>query len=317
MSEVTIYLADPQIQPEQIEAIRRTLPAGWALVDRPETAIAILTENVDVRETLLQQAPRARLILRLDTGQAAVDSTAIPVVNVSNTGLIGVAEHVVALILALSRQLLWVARSTATHAWVPGKDVPILTSQKKYTYNWIGLEKSGAVYGKKAGIVGFGHIGRAVASRLRPFGMRLLYTDLKRLEPPQEKKLGVQWRELDDLLRESDFVTLHLRFVEGPGGNENMFGGQQFARMKPSAYFINTSRGRLVDEAALVEALRARTIAGAGLDVFRYEPLPPDDPLLALAGDHVILTAHTAGTYNPEAWQTIADEIVEQVRAVR
>jgi phosphoglycerate dehydrogenase-like enzyme len=316
MSETTIYLADPQIQKEQIEALRRALPAGWGLGDRPETAVAILTENVDVSQTLLHQAPRARLILCLDTGQACVASTPLPVVNLSNTGLIGVAEHVVALILALSRRLLWVARTAAAHAWVAGRDQPILTSQKKYTYNWIGLEQSGAIYAKKVGIVGFGHIGRAVASRLRPFGVRLLYTDLKRLEPQTEKELGVQWRQVDDLLRESDFVTLHLRFAEGPGGNENMFGAEQFALMKPSAYFINTSRGRLVDEAALVEALRARTIAGAGLDVFRYEPLPPDHPLLTLAGDNVILTAHTAGTYNPEAWQTIAEEIVEDVRAV-
>lgn len=316
MSETAIYLADPQIQKEQVEALRRALPDGWALADSPEAAVAILTENVDVTEAMLKHAPRVRLILRLDTGRAGVGSSTLPVVNLSNTGLIGVAEHVVALILALSRHLLWVARKAAAHEWVPGRDQPILTSQKKYTYNWIGLEKSDAIYAKKVGIVGLGHIGRAVASRLQPFGVRLLYTDLQRFDLRLEKELGVQWRELDELLQESDFVTLHLRFAEGPDGNENMFGPRQFALMKPRAYFINTSRGRLVDEAALVEALRSHTIAGAGLDVFRYEPLPPDHPLLSLAGDNVILTAHTAGTYNPEAWQTTAEEIIEHVSGV-
>jgi len=316
MDRLKIYQADPKIHAEQIAALQRTLPESWALVDRPEEAIAILTENVDVNEAMLKQAPRARLVLRLDTGEANIAPSTLAVVNLSNTGLIGVAEHVVALILTLSRHLLWVARKAAAHEWVPGRDQPILTNQKKYTYNWIGLEKSDAIYAKKVGIVGLGHIGRAVASRLRPFGVRLLYTDLRRFDPRQEKELGVQWRELDDLLRESDFVTLHLRFVEGPDGNENMFGVRQFALMKPSAYFINTSRGRLVDEAALVEALRSHKIAGAGLDVFHYEPLPPDHPLLSLAGDNVILTAHTAGTYNPEAWQTTAEEIVERVRDI-
>ncbi len=191
---------------------------------------------------------------------------------------------------------------------------PILTDQSKYTYNWIGLEDFGTLYGKTVGLIGLGLIGRATAARLRAFGMRLLYTQRTRLDPATEAALGVEWRTLDDLLAESDFVSLHHRFQEGPGGNDNHIGAREFARMKPTAYLINTARGRLVDEDALVEALRTGQIAGAGLDVFRYEPLPGDHPLLELAGDNVLLTPHTAGAPITEAWQTIAEELVEHVQ---
>jgi D-3-phosphoglycerate dehydrogenase len=316
MKKVIIYLADPQIGQEQIQTLVRNLPEGWALADQPDGAVAVLTENVDITTELLAKAAALRLILRLDTGRAQVVRTRIPVVELSNTGLVGVAEHVVTLILALSRRLLYVARQSAQANWVAGKDQPLLTSQREYAYNWIGLESSGAIYNKKVGIIGFGHIGRAVAQRLRPFNTRLLYYDLIRFPKTLERKYGVEYRHFDDLLKESDFVTLHLRFQEGVGGNENMFGARQFNLMKPTAYFINTSRGRMVDELALVEALKAGKISGAGLDVFQYEPLPKDHALLQLAGDNVILTAHTAGVYNPEAWQTTANEIIERVQKV-
>jgi phosphoglycerate dehydrogenase-like enzyme len=314
MSKVEIWLVDPQIRAEQVQTLQRSLPESWALTNQSERAVVILTENVDITAEMVKSAPAVRIILKLDTGKARVTRTRIPVVAISNTGLVGVAEHVVTLILALSRHLLQVARQTAAAEWAEGKDKPILTSQKIYTYNWINLASSGAIYNKKVGIVGFGHIGRAVAERLRPFRVQLFYHDLTRFGSSVERKYGVEYRSLDALLAESDFVTLHLRFKEGEDGNENMFGRREFELMKPTAYFINTSRGRLVDENALIDALQSGRIAGAGLDVFHYEPLPRDHPLLKLAGDNVILTAHTAGSFNPEAWQTTANEIVERVR---
>jgi phosphoglycerate dehydrogenase-like enzyme len=310
-----IAIVDPAICDEQVAAIRAALPAGWSLLDGPAGATAILTENVDVTLQMLHQAgPGLRLVARLDTGTAAVAPTSAVVADLSNTGLVGVAEHAVTLMLALSRNLLWVARRTAAQQWAPGRDQPVLTDQRRYTYNWIGLEGSGCLYRKVVGIVGLGHIGRAVAARLRPFGVRLLYTDIVRLAPVEEARLGVCWRELDDLLRESDFVTLHHRFREGPGGNDRQFGAREYALMKPTAYFINTARGRLVDEDALADALRRGQIAGAGIDVFRYEPPRPDNPLVALAGDNVILTAHTAGAPMAEAWQTTAHELIERIQ---
>lgn len=314
---VKIFLADPAIRAEQINAVRAELPEGWEISPAAAGAAAILTENVDITPGMLAAAGETlRVVFRLDTGFAQVAPAKVPVIDLSNTGLIGVAEHVVTLMLALSRRLLWVAQKTAKAEWVEGKDQPILTDQRKYTYNWIGLPDSGALYRKKVGIVGLGHIGRAVAKRLLPFGMQLLYTDLNRFDSQTEASLGVSYRSMDDLLREADFVTLHLRYVDGPGGNENMFSAREFGLMKPTAYFINTSRGRMVDEAALVTALKTGQIAGAGLDVFHYEPLPKDSPLLALAGDQVIITPHVAGSYNVESWKTTAVEIIERLQAV-
>ena len=313
---VKLYLADAQIRAEQIEAIRSALHEGWSLADAPQGAVAILTENVDVSaEMLAATGPTLQIVFRLDTGQAKVAPTTARVLDLPNTGLTGVADHVVALILALSRRLLWAARRTAEQAWVEGRDQPILTDQRKYTFNWVGLPESGALYRKVVGVVGLGAIGREVVKRLKPFGAKLIYTDLQRLDAGVEAGLGVRWRELDDLLRESDFVTLHLRFQEGEGGNDGMFGRREFSLMKPAAYFINTSRGRVVDEDALVEALRSGQIAGAGLDVFRYEPLPAGHPLLELAGDNVILTPHVAGSPMPEAWAATAAEIIEQMQS--
>ena len=312
---ITIFVADPGIREGQINALRAALPDGWALTDVPAGASAILSENVDVSAEMLAAAGESlRFVALLTTGKASVADTSVPVLSYPNTAMSGVAELTVALILALSRQLFMVARKTRAQAWVPGSDKPILTDQQRYTYNWIGLSDFGTLYRKHVGIVGMGHIGRAVAERLRPFGLRLLYTQRHRLDPEREKELGVQWREMDDLLRESDFVTLHHRFQEGPGGNDGQFGRREFELMKPTAYFINTARGRLVDEEALVEALRSGQIAGAGLDVFRYEPLPPDHPLLELAGDNVILTPHVGGAPVTEAWEIIAQELIEHLQ---
>lgn len=311
-----IYLADSNIRSEQVKAIRNYLPTGWLLGDTPTRATAILTENVDISVDMLTAAGQSlRLIARLDTGQAAVASTDVPVVNLPHTSLVGVAEHAVMLIMALSRHLFWVTKQTTQQQWAAGRDEPILTDQQRYTYNWVDLQDFGTLYGKTAGLVGLGYIGRATAQRLRALGLRLLYTKRNRLDPAEEAQLGVQWRELDDLLRESDFVSLHHRFQAGPDGNDKHIGARAFELMKPTAYLINTARGRLVDEDALVEALRSGQVAGAGLDVFRYEPLPNNHPLWELVGDNVILTPHIGGAPVTEAWQIVAEKLVENIQA--
>jgi len=313
-----IFIADPTIRAEQIEAIRDRLPVGWSLVKEAAGASAILTENSDVPPALLAAAGgNLRLIARLDTGSAQIAAEAgVPIVDLPNTALIGVAEHTVMLIMALSRHLLTVVRQTNAQQWLPERSQPVLTDQRRYTYNWIGLQEWGTLYGKTAGLIGLGLIGRATAARLRGFGMRLLYTQRHRLDPHTERHLGVQWRALDDLLAESDFVSLHHRFQEEPEGNDKHIGVRELALMKPTAYLINTARGRLIDEDALVAALQRGQIAGAGLDVFRYEPLPADSPLFALAGDNVILTPHVAGAPLTDAWAMIAQELIEHLHFI-
>ena len=317
MTHVRIYLADPMMRSEQLAAIRRQLPEGWLLTSEPEGADAILTENVGVTDEMVAAAGASlRLVARLDTGSAQLpDDLPVPVVDLPNTALVGVAEHTILLMMVLSRHLLDVIARTGTQSWMPERSTPILTDQKKYTYNWIGVHDFGVLYRKTLGIVGLGLIGRAVAVRARAFGMRVLYTQRRRHDPALEASLGVTYCPLEELLAASDFVSLHHRFDETPEGNDRHFGAAEYAAMKPSAYFINTARGRLVDEDALVAALQSGEIAGAALDVFRYEPLPPDHPFFALAGDRLILTPHVAGAPIAEAWQTIAEELVERVGA--
>ena len=226
--------------------------------------------------------------------RAVPEDLAVALLDLPNTALVGVAEHTILLMMALSRQLFDVVDATQAQHWLPDRNEPILTDQRRYTYNWIGVEDFGVLYRKTLGIVGLGLIGRAVAQRARAFGMKLLYTQRSRLDPETEQALGVHWRSLDDLLMESDFVSLHHRFQDEPDGNDRHIGARELALMKPTAYLINTARGRLVDEDALVAALHSGQIAGAGLDVFRYEPLPPDHRFFELAGSRLILTPHVA-----------------------
>ncbi len=144
--------------------------------------------------------------------------------------------------------------------------------------------------GKKVGIVGFGYIGRLVAEKLSGFGVnRLVYDPF--VDADAVREAGCVPVDKETLFKDSDFVSLHARMSES---TKNMVGAKELALMKPTAYLINTARAGLIDEQALVEALKAKRIAGAGLDVFSFEPIKPDSELLTL--DNVTLTTHIAGT---------------------
>ena len=146
--------------------------------------------------------------------------------------------------------------------------------------------EGGGVSGKTLGIVGMGGVGRATAARARGFSMRILYYDPQRLDESDERALGATWVPLEQLLGESDFVSLHARLTPA---TRHMLGEREFELMKRTAYFINTARGPLVDEDALVRALTHGRIAGAGLDVFENEPRP--HPKL-LTMQNVVMTPH-------------------------
>ena len=312
MQHKTVVLLEDGISPEIIELVRSKIPEGWIIKNNPTDAEVIVTSNQDITRDVLRAAgSELGLIIKLVPGSAAIADTEVKVVEVGEPALFGVAEHVVALILALSRQLLYVTKRTKAQEWEPGKETPILTEQRKYTFNWIGLDDFGMIYGKTVGLVGFGYIGKEVAKRLLPFGVRILYYDIIRADPATEEQYGAEYRDLDSLLKESDFVSLHLKFT---GDNDKQFSHGEFGLMKPTAFFINTSRGRMVDEEALAEALAAKKIGGAGLDVFYYEPFQPDSPLLKVAGDNVILTPHVAGTPNAQAKTVVANDVIRLIR---
>jgi glyoxylate reductase len=166
----------------------------------------------------------------------------------------------------------------------------------------------GRVHGKTLGTIGLGAIGRGIARRAQGFGMRVLYTKRTRLSPEQERQWDVEYRSLHDLLRESDFVVLNATLH---AGTQHLIGPSELRLIKPSAYFINTARGPIVDEGALVEALKTGAIAGAGLDVYEREPhVHPE--LLSLG--NVVLTPHI-GTATRDMRAEIASIVVHNIEA--
>jgi glyoxylate reductase len=169
--------------------------------------------------------------------------------------------------------------------------------------------EGGGVSAKTLGLIGMGDVGRAVARRAFGFSMRLLYHDPRRLDACDERALGLSWVKLEELLSESDFVSLHARLTPE---SRHMMGDREFGLMKRSAYFINTARGPLVDEQALVRALIEGRIAGAGLDVFEHEPHPHPE---LLKRSNVVMTPHV-GSAVTELRAAMANVAVDNILAI-
>jgi phosphoglycerate dehydrogenase-like enzyme len=277
----------------------------------PEARV-LVTQRTPVGTELIAAAPELRQVQTLEWISPPVDREAaaarrIVVVDVPNLSLLGVAEHTILLMLALVKRFPETLTRAMAGERADGVE-EVKTTARVMSYNWLGQRDLGWLYRKRLGIIGFGKIGRAVAARANAFGMRVIYSSRHRLAEDEERRLGVTYTSLDDLLARADFVSLHARLT---AENEHMIGAAAFAAMQATAYFINTARGGLVDEAALIDALRTRRIAGAGLDVFEYEPFRRDSPLLSL--DNVVLTPHIAGTYDPDARKAQLTEVFEHV----
>lgn len=243
------------------------------LIERLRGATAAINVRAYSRfdEAVFAALPALRFLTVMGTGTDNIDlaSAARHGVVVSNTPAaptVSVAEHTVALLLALARQVVPMHEALRAGRW---QHIP-------------GIE----LRGKTCGLVGLGVIAAEAAPVLRALGMRLIGWSLRH-DPERAQRLGLELVELDELLRHSDVVSLHLRASPRTAG---IIGTRELALMRPSALLVNTARGALVDEAALVDALRARRIAGAALDVYTQEPLPADSPLLTL--DNVVLTPH-------------------------
>ncbi len=235
--------------------------------------LCMLTERIDAE--LLERAPRLRAVANCAVGYDNVDMAAaaargVVVTNTPDVLTETSADLAFALILACARRVAEGDRLIRAGGW-RGWSPDLL----------IGAD----VHGATLGIVGLGRIGGAVARRARGFGMRILYSQRRRLARPPS---GARHVTLDRLLAAADFVTLHVPLT---AATERLIGGRELARMKRSAFLINTSRGGVVDEPALVDAVRRRRIAGAGLDVFAHEPKVPA-ALRRLA--NVVLTPHVA-----------------------
>ncbi len=277
---------------------------------------SIVTHSAPIGRDIIASWPDLRLIQVMEFGGAEVDRDAaaargVAVVTLVNLGWLGVSEHTMLLMLALMKQLPDAHVRTAAGKRKPGVS-EVKTTARDYTFSWLGQEGLGWLYRKRLGLIGIGRIGRGVAERAHAFGMRVRYYAPHQLDAATEREYGLEYSELDDLLGWADFVSVHAKLTPD---NERMFGNDAFARMRPDAYFINTARGALVEEDALVEALQQRSIAGAGLDVFDYEPMHQDSPLLNL--DNVILTPHSAGIFNDDARVAQLKEAFDRVQEKR
>ena len=269
------------------------------LEERLREADIAITNKVPLRADTLRHLPALRMIAVAATGYDVIDIAyckqhGIVVANIRNYAVHTVPEHAFALITALRRNLLAYRQDVERGRWQQVDqfcffDHPIRD-----------------LYGATLGIVGEGVLGQATANIARGFGMKVLFADHA---PP--KADGVVFTPFAEVLAESDVVSLHVPLT---AATRNLFGIEQFRKMKRTAILINTARGGLVDERALVQALTEGLIAGAGFDVLSKEPPKEGNPLLELRSPNFILTPHVAWA-SDGAMQFLADQLVDNIEA--
>ena len=274
---------------DSAELAKEMAPPGFELVitsaGTPEYNSAIVDAEYLVgfvsglvQAELFATAPGLRLVQMLSAGYDNADVGAarrsgVPVSNNGGANSVAVSEHALMLMLAVARKLPWQHSSVTGGRWT-GNDTPRVFELRA----------------KTLGIVGLGSIGKKVSRLANAFGMDVIYYDIARLTEDQEDNLGVRFRLLDELLGQADLVSLHVPLNDA---THHLINKDRLNRMKSNAILINTSRGPVVDEVALGEALADGEILGAGLDVFDAEPPAANHPLFTL--DNVVLTPHLAG----------------------
>jgi D-3-phosphoglycerate dehydrogenase / 2-oxoglutarate reductase len=229
-------------------------------------------------------APRLKVISKWGTGIDSIDHVeaarlGIQVCRTPNAFTLPVADTVMGYLLAFARRQPWMDRAMRAGRWekLPGRSLSECS----------------------LGVIGVGNIGKAVLRRARAFGMRLLGTDIVEIAPDFTAEVGVELTSLQALLSQSDFVSLNCDLNPS---SFHLINRESLAWMRPGAILVNTARGQVVDEGALIEALEGGLIGGAALDVYESEPLPASSPLLQM--DNVMLAAHNANS-SPAAWERV------------
>lgn len=229
-------------------------------------------------------APRLKVISKWGTGIDSIDQQAaarlgVQVRNTPNAFTLPVADTVMGYLLAFARRQPWMDRQVKAGIWdkIPGRSLSDCT----------------------LGVIGVGNIGKAVLRRARAFGMKLLANDIVPIAPDFLVENGVEMTTLEDLMRRADFVSINCDLNPT---SRHLINARSLGWCQRHAVVINTARGSLVDEPALIDALRAGQIAGAAMDVFEQEPLPADSPLLGM--DNVMLAPHNANS-SPSAWERV------------
>lgn len=288
-------VAEVELNPDPLHIIAK--PELMAALKRNEYLFCLLHDTVDAE--MINASPNLKLIASMAIIPAGIDVQAatarrIPVTTIPPLVTEAAADLHWALLLAVARSVVEADRALRSGVFPGGQSMRFVGSE---------------VHGKTLGIIGLGSIGQAVARRARGFGMRILYTKRRRLEEAQEAALGVEYRSLDDLLRESDFVSVNAALTRE---TVHLIGYRELGLMRPSAFLINTARGPIVDEKALVRALEEKRIAGAALDVYEHEPMV-EPGLINLP--NVVLTPHL-GSAALETRERIASIVVENIKAV-
>ena len=265
-------VAEVEVNPDSSRVLPKDrLIAG---VQRADILLCLLHDVVD--RDVLTANPHLKAVSSMNITQDRIDLASatelgIPVTNIPAIVTDATADIAFGLLLAVARNIALGDRLFRQGVY-PG-------SQSNHLAGY-------AVSGKTLGLVGFGRIGQAVARRGGGFGMKILYCDPRRLPAEDEQKFGATYGSFEDVLRQSDFVSLHPQLAPE---TRHLMSDAQFAQMKKTAFVVNTARGPVINEAALVRALKAGKIAGAGLDVYEFEPLVSPD---LVAMDNVVLTPH-------------------------
>jgi glyoxylate reductase len=287
MAKPKVYSTHPLF-----EEARKILDANcevqyWTETERPpreellrrvkdrEGLVCLLTEKIN--EELLRAAPKLRVVANVAVGFDNIDVDACTKRGVVATNTPGVLDETTA-------DFAWTLLLAAARRLSEGEALARSGNWKGWNLDQL----CGAdVWGKTLGIVGFGRIGRAVARRASGFQMKVIYTDAVRAPEDAEKSVNAEFRDMNTLLADSDFISIHVPLLPDTRG---LFDAPKFYRMKPTAFVINTSRGPVVDEAALVAALESNKIAGAALDVYENEPFIHP----GLKRPNVVLAPHLA-----------------------
>jgi len=248
------------------------------IIAKAKDADVVFIVRTAFTRRVFENLPKLRAVIRCGVGYDNVDVDAatdnqVLVVNIPDFCFEEVSNHAIVLLMACAKKLMRMNHLLKTAGWNAGRQI---------------LEPMGSIWGQSLGIVGCGNIGRMTARKAKCFGLNMIGSD-PYVDPNLAGESGITLKSLPEVMGESDYLSLH------PCLNQETFhliGEKELALMKPSAYLINTSRGSVVDEPALIRVLRDKKIAGAGLDVFEKDPIDPDNPLLSM--DNVIVTPHSA-----------------------
>ena len=282
------------------ELVRADCTTEDEIIEAAKDADAVLSSGAPMPRRVMESLPKCKVIAEMGVGFNNLDVDAATDNNIVVTNCPGpewcveeVSNHAITLLLACAKKLFFLNNLTKQGRWInEGDQAPVVS-----------------IHGQTLGLIGCGNIGRMTARKAQCFSLRVLGYD-PYVDKSLAKEHGITLVSLPELLKESDFVSVHTFLSEE---TRHLMGEREFKQMKPTAYFINTSRGPTVDEPTLIKALQEKWIAGAGLDVYEKEPVDPANPLLKM--DNVVVMPHSA-SYSDAAFKLLRITVGQEAARV-